>query len=249
MIATDSQHLQRSTRRFAVRASIATWIRQRSWSHLTVGLIIGSCVVLAWAISTGLWTLGVSWMWLRYPIALGGGYATFVFLLGIQVKRYAQRLALEVGQLQRESALQQTRPHEDDQLDLGKLLDVISDVAEENARQVSDPRLLPVWATVGLAVTLVAILLYYVWAAPLLLGEVLTEGGLAPWIYRPISRGPFSNWRQVALELTGPAAIIMALSILGIGIAMSLFAPQATHIGEVWDQVLEFREMNIQRRG
>ncbi|MCY2963441.1 MAG: hypothetical protein NT069_07270 [Planctomycetota bacterium] len=176
MIATDTRHLQRSTRRFAVRASVTDWFRQRAWSRLTAGIIIGSCVLLAWAISTGLWSLGISWMWVRYPVALAGGYSAFVLLLGFQLSRYAHQLELGQTGLLRDSVFQQTRTHERDQLDLGKLLDVVGDVSEQNAQQVSDPRLLPVWATVGLAVTIVSILVYYIWAAPLLFSEVLVEG-------------------------------------------------------------------------
>ena len=205
-------------------------------------------MLLAWAISTGLWSLGVSWMWVRYSLALVGGYWTFVLLLGFQVNRYAHQLELDQTGLRRDSVFQQARSHERDQLDLGKLLDVVGDVSEQNAQQVSDPRLLPVWATVGLAVTIVSILVYYIWAAPVLFSEVLVEGGLAPWIYRPISRGPFSTWRHVALELTGPAATVMAFCVLGLGFAMSCFAPHATHIGEVWDRVVEVRELAIQQR-
>lgn len=248
MLATESRLLQRSTRRLAVRAAVADWFRQRSWSRWTMGLSVTLCGMFAWGISSALLTLGVSPLWVRYPLALCSAYVAFLGLLGWLITRSASRLQAEQDSLRKDSVRQQLRSQEGNQLGLGKLLDSLGDVAEQSRRQI-EPQLLPVWATVGLAATIVLVLLYYIWAAPLLMSEVLVEGGLAPWIYRPISRGPLSTWRDVALELTGPAATVMVFCALGIAIAMSWFAPQATDIVDVWDRVVAFRELAIRQAG
>ena len=249
MLATDSRHLQRSTRRLAVRAAVAEWFRRKTWPRLTIGMSLLISVAVAWGLSAGLRLLGVTAMWLRYPVALGVGYLTFLVILKWLIVRAANQLNRERVGLLKDSVRQQRRSHEGDQLDLGEVLDAVGEVAEQSQRHIADPRMLPVWATAGLAATIVLVLVYYTWAAPLLLSELVVEGGLAPWIYRPISRGPFSTWRDVALELTGPAAAVMAFCLLGLCFVFAGFAPQATDIVEVWDHVLELRELALRNQG
>jgi hypothetical protein len=114
-----------------------------------------------------------------------------------------------------------------------ELVDGVTDGARE-CEFPRDPRAIPAIVTLFLAITVVLICIYFISVAPALLAELVAEGGLVAWLYRPKRFGPESRWLTVAIEQTGVAAVALAAAYLGCGIVFQLWAPDATSIVEVW---------------
>ena len=172
-------------------------------------------------------------MWLRYPLALGASYLTFLFLLGMLAVRAARYLGDQCDRLRRDSSHRQYHSNDAELPDSSKLFDKLPDSSDDVGRALGDPRAVPAYLMLLMSVTIVVVCIYFIWMAPVLLGEMVVEGSLAAWLYRPLLHGPQANWFSVALEQTGLAAVLLALCLMLTGIGFQLYAPQATNVVEV----------------
>ena len=67
--------------RLRARAALETYFRNRSHPRFTLGLLVVVAGIAGFLISHMLLQLGFEDMWLRYPVAVIGGYATFLVQL------------------------------------------------------------------------------------------------------------------------------------------------------------------------
>jgi hypothetical protein len=243
VIAETSNHLQRSSRRFAVRDGVALWILRRSYSRLAVAFALGVSAGIGLACSIGLRHCGLAVMWLRYPLALGVSYVVFVVLLGMIVRRTASRLVEGQAQIRRDALRLQFHRNDSELPDPNEFFDNISEASRQAEQQEVDPRALPLYLMLLLSLSVVLVCAYLIWMAPVLIADVAIEGALVSWLYRPRFRGFDDGWRQAALEQTGLPALILALAFAATGLGFQLYAPQATTVAEVWQQVLQQRKL------
>jgi hypothetical protein len=187
-----------------------------------------------------LWRWGLAAMWVRYPLALGASYFTFLFLLGMFAARAARHLSL-CNQVRRDALRRQYHSDDGELPDGSGLFDNMPDVSDDIGQALGDPRAIPAYLMLLMSVTIVVVCVYFIWMAPVLLAELVIEGSLAAWLYRPLLRGPQANWFSVALEQTGLAAVIVALCLTLTGIGFQLFAPRATNVVEVWREIAQTR--------
>src|SRR5690349_20835783 len=82
MIAENCDHLQRCSRRFAVRAAIAEWMTRCAYPRLVMAGALALTGLVGAAASVQLHRCGISAMWLRYPLSFAAAYAAFVIVLG-----------------------------------------------------------------------------------------------------------------------------------------------------------------------
>ena len=243
MIAETTQHLQRSSRRFAVRDGVALWILRRSYSRRAVAFALAVSAGIGLACSVGLRHCGLGVMWLRYPLALGVSYVVFVVLLGMIVRRTARRLVNGQAEIRRDALRLQFRQNDAELPDPNAFFDNISEAADQAQQQDADPRALPVYLMLLLSLTVVLVCAYFIWMAPVLVADVAAEGALVGWLYRPRFRGFDDSWLPVALEQTGMPVLLLALAFTATGVGFQLYAPQATSVGEVWQHVLQQRKL------
>jgi hypothetical protein len=201
----------------------------------SAGVWCGSSVALRWC--------GISAMWLRYPVALVPAYALFLVLSGLLARRTARRLDARREVLRRQSRRRQWQSDETDEQ--RKFDDFLDDVSEgmRHADNGDAGAGLPALIVTMLATTVVLVCIYFIWMAPVLFGELIVEGALATWLYRPSSRGLAGNWLDVSLEQTGLPAFLMAVSFLAAGIGFQVYAPEAETIVDVFHHAARQREV------
>lgn len=233
MIAENSEHLRRSSYRYAVLAGVAVHSARGAWPRVGVAAAIAACIGMGIATSIGLRSLGLSAMWLRYPLALAAAYTTFLVLSGLLATRLARRLAARQHEVRREVLRQQSRCEATDAPQLDEILDEFFDIAHNSCDRGNDPHGLPAWLLFLLAATVVLICVYYVCMAPLLIAELALEGGLMTWLYRPAFRGAAASCLTATLEQSGAAAMVLALSFMLAGAGLQIYAPRATTLEEV----------------
>jgi hypothetical protein len=238
VIAETSHHLQRSSRRFAVRDGVALWLLRHSWSRLAIALALAGSAGTGWACCVILRQCGLSMMWLRYPLALAAAYVAFMAILGVVVRRSARRLDNGRDQIRRDALRMQFRRNDSELPDPNALFDNASEVARQGEQQEVDPRALPVYLILFLSLTVFLVCAYFIWMAPVLLADIAVEGALVEGLYRPRFRGFDNGWRQPALEQTGLPALLLALVFAATGLGFQFYAPQATTVAEVWQHML-----------
>ncbi|HEX8118326.1 MAG TPA: hypothetical protein VF521_13705, partial [Pyrinomonadaceae bacterium] len=81
--------------------------------------------------------------------------------------------------------------------------------------------------------------LYVVYAAPLLLAEVLVEGVLLSGLYRGMKRARRGegDWLGAALRRTWLPVLLTVLTFTAAGYLLQRAAPRARSIGEAWKMV------------
>jgi hypothetical protein len=207
---------------FVIAASVTVWF--------------GSSEALRWC--------GISAMWLRYPLALAVTYGLFLVLLSLLAMRTARRLDSRRDVLRRQSLRHQW--HSDEEDELKKFNDFLDDVGD-GFRQSNEAgkccTALPAFLTLMLSATVILICIYFVWLAPVIFAELIVEGSLAMWLYRPNARGTSTNWFHISLEQTGLPAFLMAACLVTVGIGFQIYAPEAETIVDVFQHAARQHEI------
>ena len=238
---------------------------QKSYPRLHASLILlltGSAGFLA---SFALLRLGVSSMWLRYPIAIVVAYG--VFLLLLRVWLWLSRppdvgfdLVLDTLEVSLEAA-------ESGDAGFGGGADfagggaggswgesvstvtstrsvssVVSTKSSGSSGFSFDLDLEDAWLIVIAVVVLIGAAiaaLYIVYIAPALLAEILLDGVLMAGLYKRVKTIDHRHWLRAALRRTVLPAVLVALFFTVAGFAMQKAVPEARSIGEVWQRVTE----------
>jgi hypothetical protein len=79
--------------------------------------------------------------------------------------------------------------------------------------------------------------LYVVYAAPLLLAEILVEGVLLSGLYRGMKRARDGDWLGAALRRTWLPVLLTLITFAAAGYLLQRAAPRARSIGEAWKMV------------
>ncbi|WP_435016507.1 hypothetical protein TA3x_004074 [Tundrisphaera sp. TA3] len=193
--------------------------------------------------SVGLLRLGVDRMPVRYPIAVGAAYATYLGLLWSWLRgQKAAYLGPEAGQGQGgpESGITM--------LGIAPLLD--DSIAPEPKRsgnlsssdvsglgnlfEIGDaaPALVVLLLIAGLCTLIVG--LYAIVISPVLLAELLVDGVLLGAMSRAVAAGPAPHWSRSVLRRTWIAALVTAIVYGLVGFGFECVAPDARTLGEAW---------------
>ena len=182
--------------------------------------------------------LGLDAMSIRYPLAVGVGYATFLGSLGIWLER--QRAAalmtddpegLFVPGL---AALGAAKIAAEDDPDDGKKqrsswFDGVGDGGDLG--EGCGPVLILVLVA---AACMLIVGAYLVATSPVLLAELLVDGALLGALSRAISPDPPAHWSRAVLRRTWPAALITAVVLGLVGHGLQAVVPGARTLGEAW---------------
>jgi hypothetical protein len=237
---------------------------RRGMPRLLVSLILMLTGLAGFFVSFSLLHIGVTWMWLRYPLAILLAYCVFLLLLRLWLSfQRSENQSLDIG------------------LDLSgvdfghsdpagyaegfKFTGTGGDAGGGGAggswsQSISSSSSLRsnVSSTSGgidlnldldeawwLILALIAILggliatLYVVYIAPALLAEILIDGVLLTGLYKKLKGIEQRYWLWTAVRKTLLPALIAALFFSVAGYAMQKAAPQARSVGEVWKSVIK----------
>lgn len=241
-------HLQRSSRRFAVRTGVAFWLRRTGFPRLAMTAIVFFCAAVGMAATLVLRDCGVEAMWLRYPLAWAASYGTFLLLLGVLVCRARQRIEASRDPIRRESLRRQYFNEDSEPPELSEVLnDYLESARQSHHNPPGGLELILSAAVMLMSLTIVIVSIYFIWIAPTFLAELVVEGGFIAWLYSPRCRGPRAHWFPVAFESTGIPALMIALVLFSSGVAMHLAAPQSTTIGEAVRHIRQQNQARIAR--
>lgn len=245
--------------------SLKRRLERKSYPRLHASIILLLTGLAGFLVSFLLLRLGVSAMWLRYPVAIIVAYGVFLLLLRVW--------------------LSFCRPRD---WYLDKVVDTTLEIVSSDSTDVADPAfgggadfagggaggswgesvstitskstvstftstkssgssgfsfdldLDDGWLILIIVVALLASViaaLYVVYIAPALLAEILLDGVLMAGLYERVKSIEHKHWLRSALRRTAVPAIVIVVFFTIAGYAMHAAAPEATSIGEVWKHI------------
>ena len=228
-------------------------LEQQSYPRLQMGLIVALTGICGLLCSFVLLRVGMDSMAWRYPLALLGAYASFLFLLWLWLRTQAD----DYRDLPDLTDLVSTRSCDHSAMPLrsggggdfggagasgsfdasgtaalaeSEPLKSIGDAAGSSID--ADEMTIPIVAlvlTIGLAIAS----LYVVYIAPMLFAELLFDGALSYTLYRHLRAGDRTHWLTTAFRRTALPFGLTAVFLVVVGAAMAAYAPGARSIGEV----------------
>jgi hypothetical protein len=221
------------------RRALENYFRRRSLPRVMLGLVLMITGIIGFTVSYGLLHLGLLAMWLRYPLAVVGAYASFLALLRLWVELEQRRfdpreLELDAADDDEERDHRRRAPpaRSDDSwldwLDLPDFFDFDIDGGEGCL----------VVALLGVVVALVIGILVALVGAPALVAEVFLDAFLVTALYRRLRVAAQEHWLGTAVRKTWKLALSAALLLALAGWVLGLLAPGAVSIGPAVERVL-----------
>ena len=234
---------------------------RRSAPRFLVSLILLLTGFAGFIVSFSLLHLGVSWMWLRYPVAILVAYCVFLLLLRLWLFFQRPRklnvdvdLGLDIADAVISEAPGQVSGFEfggggdfdggGAGASWGESISSSSSSAASNSSSSGgigfdldlDEGWLIIIAIIALLGAFIAVL-YVVYVAPALLAEILVDGVLVGGLYKQLKGVEQRYWLRAAVRRTLLPALLTAIFFSVAGYAMQNAAPRARSIGEVWEQM------------
>jgi hypothetical protein len=206
--------------------------------------------------------LGISQMWIRYPIAILVAYAGFFVLLRLWIGLLRRHENRNVDLPEVDLDLLEVTARRADSFHFGGGGDFggagaggsfgenLSSAAARTTSggggsniggvdlDLGDEGCLIVVAVLALVGGLVAAL-YVVYIAPALLAEIIVDGVLMVGLYRRVKRIEQTHWLRAAVRQTILPAIVVAIFFTIAGYAMQKAVPSAHSIGDVWNHLMQ----------
>ncbi len=231
--------------------------------RVLVSLLLSLTALAGFLTSVLLLRAGVSWMWLRYPVAILFAYLTFLMLLALwlRVRRHGPDIDLSgfdwVPSGPSGSGGGGSSPFEGG-ADFhgggagGSWTQASSSSTPALPCSDSSPSSEPSfglsldleegWLLVLAIVAIIGGLiasLYVVYIAPVLLAEILVDGVLVAGLYKRVKRIEQRHWLRAAVRRTILPALLVALFFAVAGYALQSAVPEARKMGDVWREVRE----------
>jgi hypothetical protein len=220
-------------------------------------LILSLTALAGFLTSFFLLHLGVTWMWLRYPLAILIAYGVFLVLLAVWL--WLQRRSLDIDPSVLDFIPSGPSGH-GESFQFGGGGDFSGGGAGgswgESASSLSsgvpsggssshgvglDLDLEEGWLIVIAIVALVGGLIasfYIIYIAPALLAEIFVDGALVAGLYRRVKRIEQRHWLRAAVRRTLLPALLVALFFTVAGYALQKAIPEAHTMGEIWNHVI-----------
>lgn len=232
---------------------------RRSWPRLQISLILLLTGMAGFLTSFCLLHLGVSRMWLRYPIAILTAYVVFLLLLDVWLWLQRHRLS-GVSDLLSLDFPRSSTTSSGESLHFGggdaggggaggswgegvSSSTSASTASSGNTGSADVGFDLDFGEGCLVVVVLLAILgglvasFYVIYIAPALLAEILVDGAMVAGLYRRIKNIEPGNWLQTAVRRTLLPAILAAVFFTVAGVALQRAFPEAQSIGDVWNHI------------
>ncbi|HKY44477.1 MAG TPA: hypothetical protein VJM50_15420 [Pyrinomonadaceae bacterium] len=246
--------------------SLKRRLERKSYPRLHASLILLLTGLAGFLVSFALLRLGVTAMWLRYPVAILFAYGVFLILLRVWLWLNRPRdldLDLDVLETLDVTSYESTEvasPGFGGGSDFagggaggsfGESVSTItttkSSVSTFTATKSSGSSGFSFdldldeawWILIAVVVLLGAVIatFYVIYIAPVLLAEILLDGVLLAGLYKQVKSIEHRHWLRGALRRTAlPAGIIVVFFTIA-GYAMQRAVPEAHSIGEVWKHI------------
>lgn len=246
--------------------SLKRRLQRTSYPRIHASLILLLTGLAGFLVSFTLLRLGVSAMWLRYPLAILVAYGVFLILLRVWLSLCRPRewdvleIVEDTVEVVSESAAGD--PGFGGGADFGgggaggawgetvstvtttrSSVSTFTSVKGSGSNGFSFDLDLDegIWVLLIIVVLLAAGIaaLYVVYIAPVLLAEILLDGVLLTALYKQVKTIEHRHWLRSAISRTAlPAAFIVVFFMIA-GFAMQRVAPEAHSIGEFWRHITD----------
>ena len=240
-------------------------LERKSYPRLHASLILLLTGLAGFLVSFTLLRLGVSAMWLRYPVAILFAYGVFLILLRVWLSLSRPR------EWYLEDVIDTTLEVVTESTDAGgagfsggadfagggaggswgqsvsTITTTKSSVSTFTSTKSSGSSGFSfdldldegLWVLIAVVALLGAVIaaFYVVYIAPVLLAEILLDGVLLAGLYKQVKSIEHRHWLRSALRRTAlPAGIVVVFFTIA-GYAMQRAAPEAHSIGEIWKHI------------
>lgn len=225
--------------RLRARAALEAYFHRHSFPRLTLGLIVALAGFAGFLISHALLYLGFVEMWLRYPLAVLGGYGVFLVLLRLWVEieriRYDPKMAAvptDASDGKIDLPIRRA-PFEKDRSSWLDWLDVPELFAFEEGCLLG----CVIALVVGLVAGVTGLLFSFVMAGSELLAEVCLDAFVVSLLYRHLKTAASEHWLGTAVKRTWISASLMAAGLGLFGYFLGLLAPQSHSLGPALEAI------------
>lgn len=224
-------------------------LSRRSSPRLEMGLMVVCAGAAGFLSSVGMLALGLEEMGLRYGLAVGVAYATFLLLLAGWVRAACGRPLLrvepedaldaagDVADLADQGFLPPGRPLASPARSVPAEAPPGSSWADVDVLDVDHPVIWLVLAAAALAGVLVSAIV--VWSAPAFLAEVLLDALVSVGLYRRLRSLEARHWLATAVGRTWLPVLLVAAAFAVAGFLIQAHVSEATSIGGWWRHALE----------
>jgi hypothetical protein len=210
--------------RHTILARLRARLEQRGYPRLQMALLVALTGGAGFLCSSAMLRSGVEQMWLRYLVSVAVAYFAFLVLLWLWLLISAQNY-VDHHDLRELTAQRRDESWRDpERKRLGPSLTDALNVELELA--------LPLLVLVVAAAVLAASF-YIVYAAPVLLAELLLDGVLALTLYRRLRTLDRRHWLETAIRRTYATFLWTGVILVVAGLAMAHYVPGARSMGEV----------------
>jgi hypothetical protein len=241
-------------------------LQRKSYPRVHVSIILLLTGLAGFLVSFALLRLGVSAMWLRYPVAIIVAYGVFLLLLRLWLSLCRPRdwdvfdladTTIEIfsetetgdsgfgggGDFSGGGAGGSWGEGVSTITSTNNTVSTITSTKSSGSSGFSfDLDLDDAWVIIPVVLALLAgviAALYVVYIAPALLAEILLDGVLMAGLYKRVKSIEHKHWLRCALRRTAVPAIVVIVFFTIAGYAMHAAAPEARSIGEVWQHITE----------
>lgn len=224
--------------------SLKRRLMRKSRPRLHASIILSLTGLAGFLASFLLLRLGVSAMWLRYPVAILIAYCVFLLLLRLWLSLSRPRnWEFDVDIVETTLEVVDSTEVIDSTVMSTKSVSTFTSAKSSGSTGFSfDFDLDDAWVLIvviaALAVAASAAL-YIVYIAPVLLAEIMLDGVLMAALYKRVKRIEHRHWLRTALLRTWWLAMLVVVIFAIAGFAMQKAAPEARSIGEFWQNVTD----------
>jgi len=213
-------------------AALGRYFERRRWPRLSLGIVMILTGAAGFGISFGLLHLGMTTMWMRYPLAMFGAYGVFLGLLRFWVEIERAHFNPEDPEVLAalEHPLRPRKPTVDlDRKSGGSWLDWL-DVPDLGGFESMEG--CGVGILIAALIGLIALMVSTLAGAPVLIGEVAVDVFLVSILYRRLKAAEREHWLGAAVRQTWAhmLAAVALLTIIGVG--LEFLAPGTSTVGE-----------------
>jgi hypothetical protein len=221
--------------------SLKRRLMRKSYPRLHASLILLLTGLAGFLVSFVLLRIGLSAMWLRYPIAILFAYGVFLILLRIWLAlSRTSDWDVDVEDIVDTTVEVESYDSSTDVSTFTSTQSVSTSTTTSNSSSTGFSFNLDLddawWILLVIVVLLGAAIaaLYVVYIAPALLAEILLDGVLMAGLYKRVKNIDHQHWLRGALSRTAVPAILIVVFFTIAGFAMQKAVPGAHSIGEVW---------------
>ena len=221
--------------------SLKRRLMRKSYPRLHASLILLLTGLAGFLVSFVLLRIGLSAMWLRYPIAILFAYGVFLILLRVWLAlSRSGDWDVDVEDIVETAIEVQSNDSTTDVSTFTSTQTVSTFTPKPSSSSTGfsfDLDLDDAWWILLVVVVLLGAAiaaLYVVYIAPVLLAEILLDGVLMAGLYKRVKTIDHQHWLRAALSRTAIPAILIVVFFAIAGFAMQRAVPEARSIGEVW---------------